>query len=370
MANWNVVRFAFAGLAFGSFGFAPEAIAQRGGPANVFAEPVAERDFSREIEALGTLLPREQVDLTLNASDRITAVYFEDGERVRAGKTLVSLAQREQVALVEAAEANVDEANRQLDRVVRLADAEAVSQSELDRARRDVDSAEANLRALQSRQSDRVLVAPFEGILGFRQVSVGSFVRPGDIVATLIDDGEMLLDFDVPSTLLRAVQPGTEIVAETDDIPGEVFVGTVATLDNRIDPITRSIRARASLPNPDAVLRSGMFMRVTVNAEPRRSPAIPEEAVQPVGPKSFVWQIVEEEGALLARRTEVQLGQRSAGYIEVRDGLSLGDRVVTEGIIRVREGAPVRVRDPAMLQPQPVAGTVSAGGANIGASAN
>ena len=120
--------------------FSGPALAQRGGPASVFAEPVTERTFSRDIEALGTLEPNEQVDLSLNASDRITALYFDDGERVRQGKTLLSLAQREQLALVESAEADVEEATRQLERVVRLADAEAVSQSELDRAQRDLDS--------------------------------------------------------------------------------------------------------------------------------------------------------------------------------------------------------------------------------------
>src|SRR6056297_1647989 len=321
------------------------AAAQRGGPANVFVESVEERPFSRDIEALGTLEPKEQVQLSLNASDRITALYFDDGERVRSGKTLLSLAQREQLALVESAEANVEEADRQLDRVVRLAQADAVSQSELDRAQRDLDSAEANLRALQSRQKDRVLVAPFDGVLGFRRVSVGSFVRPGDVVATLIDDSEMNLDFDVPSIFTRSIQPGTAIVAETDDLPGEVFEGSIATLDNRIDPVTRSIRARAKIPNQDQLLRSGMFMRVTVTADPRISLAIPEAAVQPVGPRTYVWRVTPEDNALKARRIEVELGQRADGYIEVVSGLEAGDRVITEGIIRVREGSELKVRD-------------------------
>jgi len=343
------------------------AFAQRGGPASVFAEPVAERTFSRDIEALGTLEPNEQVDLSLNASDRITALYFDDGERVREGKTLLSLAQREQLALVESAEADVEEAARQLDRVSRLAVAEAVSQSELDSAQRDLDSAEANLRALQSRQKDRVLVAPFDGILGFRRVSVGSFVRPGDVVATLIDDTEMNLDFDVPSIFTRSIQPGTAIIAETDDLPGETFTGEIETLDNRIDPITRSIRARASIPNPERLLRSGMFMRVTVTADPRTSLAIPESAVQPVGPRTFVWRATPENGSLKARRVEVELGQRSDGYIEVRSGLAAGDQVITEGIIRVREGSEIRLEDPSLLDPS---GPMADGGGRAGSSAS
>lgn len=333
------------------------AFAQRGGPANVFADQVIEREFSRDIEALGTLEPNEEVDLSLNASDRITALYFDDGERVRQGKTLLSLAQREQLALVESAEANVEEAARQLERVVRLADAEAVSQSELDRAQRDLDAADANLRALQSRQKDRVLVAPFDGVLGFRRVSVGSFVRPGDVIATLIDDSEMNLDFDVPSIFTRSIQPGTAIIAETDDLPGEVFEGVIETLDNRIDPVTRAIRARATIPNSDLLLRSGMFMRVTVTADPRTSLAIPEAAVQPVGPKTFVWRVSNEDGTQKARRVEVELGQRADGFIEVVAGLSPDDKVITEGIIRVREGTEVRLRERTMLSPEvPLAG--------------
>ena len=370
MISLNVIRSTtLAALAV--FVFSAQAAAQRGGPASVFVEPALEREFSRDIEALGTLEPNEQVDLSLNASDRITALYFDDGERVRAGKTLLSLAQREQLALVESAEANVEEAARQLDRVVRLAEAEAVSQSELDRAQRDIDSAEANLRALQSRQKDRVLVAPFDGVLGFRRVSVGSFVRPGDVVATLIDDSEMNLDFDIPSIFTRSVQPGTAIFAETDDLPGARFEGVIATLDNRIDPVTRSLRARATIPNPDRVLRSGMFMRVTVTADPRTSLAIPEAAVQPIGPRTFVWKVSDENGVLKARRVEVELGQRAEGFIEVMSGLTPGDQVIVEGIIRVREGSEINVQDRSLLAPdaprsggRPGAAMSSSGAAN------
>lgn len=360
----------FLSMALVGLVIALPAAAQRGGPASVFAEPVTERDFSRDIEALGTLEPNEQVDLSLNASDRITALYFDDGERVREGKTLLSLAQREQLALVESAEADVEEAARQLARISRLAAAEAVSQSELDSAQRDLDSAEANLRALQSRQKDRVLVAPFDGILGFRRVSVGSFVRPGDVIATLIDDSEMNLDFDVPSIFTRSIQPGTTIIAQTDDLPGETFTGEIETLDNRIDPVTRSIRARATIPNADRLLRSGMFMRVSVRAEPRTSLAVPESAVQPVGPRTFVWRVTPENDVLKARRIEVQLGQRTNGYIEVLSGLAAGDQVITEGIIRVREGSELKVEDKRLLDPGGSAASSgpASGSASLGVS--
>ncbi|MEQ3650866.1 efflux RND transporter periplasmic adaptor subunit [Hyphomonas sp.] len=338
------------------------AYSQGGGPASVFVEPVQERSFAMRIEALGTLEPNEQVDLTLNAADRVRAIYFDDGDRVKQGKTLLSLAQREQAALVEAAEATLDEARRQQERLARLADQQAVSQSELDQANRNLDSAAAQLRAVQSRQRDRVLVAPFDGVLGFRMVSVGSYVKPGDVVARLIDDSEMNLDFSVPSTYLRTLAKGTAIEARTDDLPREIFTGTVASIDNAIDPVTRSVRVRATLPNPDRVLISGMFVQVTLVADPRQALSVPEEAIQPVGPRTFVFVVEAEGDQLVARRKEVTLGLRQEGHVEVLSGLMAGENVITEGIIRVREGAAVEVRDQSMLLPKAVSGKNGSGG--------
>lgn len=332
------------------FGLSQIANAQRG-PASVFAEPVAEREFAVRIEALGTLEPKEVVDLTLNTADRVQSLYFDDGQRVRKGKTLLSLAQREQIALTEAADATASEAAQQLERIERLAARKAVSQSELDEAKRNVNAANAQLRAVQSRQKDRVLVAPFDGVLGFRQVSVGSYVRPGDTVARLIDDSEMNLEFAVPSTFLRSLKPGTKIVARTDDLLGTNFEGEVATIDNAIDPVSRSIKVRATLPNPDQILISGMFMEIVLTANPRTSLSIPEEAVQPVGPKTFVFKVEENDDTLTAKRTEVKLGALENGFLEVLSGLNASDKVITEGVIRVRDGSEVKIESKSLLKP-------------------
>lgn len=324
-----------------------------GGPraANVFVETLQTREFASRIEALGTLTPNEQVDLTLNAADRVQSVYFEDGQRVSQGQTLISLAQREQRALVEAEEARVAEARQQLERVNRLISSRAVSQSEVDEAQRDLDSALAQLRAVQSRQKDRVLIAPFDGVLGFRQVSVGSYVQPGAVVARLVDDSEMNLEFAVPSIFLRLMGEGTEVTATTDDLPGQSFTGTIASVDNAIDPVTRTVMVRAKLPNPERTLVSGMFMNVTASADARRVPAVLEEAVQPVGPKKFVFVIEDRDGVDVSVRKEVQLGVYQDGYVEVKSGVDAGTRIVTDGIIGVRDGGPVKIQSPDILTP-------------------
>lgn len=325
----------------------------RGGPppASVFVEPVRSQSFADRVEAIGTLEANERADLTLSASDRVTAVYFEDGERVKAGKTLVSLAQREQSALVEGAEAELAQANQELARLEPLAAEGAVSLAELDVARRNVNAAAAQLRAVQSRQRDRVLVAPFDGVLGFRQVSVGSLVRPGDVVATLIDDSVMRLDFAVPAIFLSSIQPGLTIEARSSDLPGSIFKGTVDSINNSIDPVTRSVRVRAIIPNAEGQLKAGMFVAVSLLAQPREALSVPESALQPLGADTYVWTVSEGPSGNVANRVKIDVGLRQGGRVEVLAGLTAGQRVVTEGALRLREGGAITVRDEAILTP-------------------
>lgn len=336
--------------------------ARAGGPpvTSVFAEPARNQTFANRVEAIGTLEANERADLTLSASDRVTAVYFEDGERVKAGRTLISLAQREQSALVEGAEAQLAQANQELARLEPLTAQGAVSQAELDLARRNANAAAAQLRAVQSRQRDRVLVAPFDGVLGFRQVSVGSFVGPGDVVATLIDDSVMRLDFAVPSIFLTSLEPGLEIEARSADLPGQVFKGTVDSINNAVDPVTRSVRVRAMIPNENGVLKAGMFAAVTLLAEPREALSVPEGALQPLGPETFVWIVSEGENGPVANRVKVEVGLRQEGRAEVLAGLQPGQRIISEGALRLREGAPVKVEDQSILTPS-LAGTPGGG---------
>ena len=343
----------------------PAAVAQgRGGPAPVIAQTVEARSFATQIEAIGTLEPREMVDLAVNVADRVTAIYFDDGQRVTKGQTLLSLAQREQVALVEASEANVAEARTTLERYERLREQDAISEAALDQARRDFNTATANLRAVQSRQKDRILVAPFDGVLGFRQVSVGAFLSPGETVARLIDDTEMRMEFSVPSVFLSEVMVGAPVLATTDALPDTVVTGTVTSIDNLIDPATRAFRVRATLPNADGRLKSGMFMMVDLTASPRTSLAVAESAVEPVGPRNFVYVIAEnDDGVPVAKRREARLGARQEGLVEVLSGLEVGEVVVRQGLIRVRDGAPVAVQDSA-VQPAgrgPMSGSPSMG---------
>ncbi len=317
----------------------------RGGgpPTQVAAVSVVPRQFASRIEDLGMLEPRERVVLTANAADRVTGVYFEDGQRVAKGKTLVTLANEEERSQLEAAQATYANAKLVYERNQRLASNDAIAQLELERSKSAAEAAQANVSAIQARLRDRVLVAPFSGVLGFRQVSQGAYVSPGQPVATLIDDSEMRLQFGVPSIYVSDLKVGLPVEATTRDFPGRVFRGHLTSIDNAIDPVTLAVKVRATLPNEDGVLRAGTSMNATLMSATRTSLSVPEIAVIAEGSDTFVYVVDQSKQPAVVAKTQVTLGARERGLVEVVEGLKSGDLVVTDGVLKVRPGAPVRV---------------------------
>ncbi len=322
---------------------------QRGArPVDVAAAPVEIHTFSERIEALGSLEPRERVQLTANAADRVTGVFFEDGRRVRKGQTLMTLAADEEHAQLDAARASQADAQRIYDRNQRLAQDQAISSKELETSRANAESTAATVRSLEARIRDRVLLAPFDGVLGFRMVSTGAYVSPGQVVATIIDDSEMRLEFGVPSLYVSQLKAGLPIEARTADLPNEVFKGALTSIDNAIDPVTRSVKVRATLPNPERRLRPGMFMTVGLMPSERSALSAPEIAIVSEGSDTFVFLVAKGPKGLVAKKTSVTVGAREKGIVEITAGLQSGDMVVTDGILKMRPDAPLKVKgDPA-----------------------
>ncbi|NBC47600.1 MAG: efflux RND transporter periplasmic adaptor subunit, partial [Gammaproteobacteria bacterium] len=192
---------------------AQTAVAQPSAPVGVIAsiaelEPVADR-----VEALGTLRANESVTITANVTETVSALHFDDGQRVQAGDLLVEMTSVEEHARLEEAQARLAEAEQQYQRVKSLAAAGSASASLLDERRRDLRTAEATLTAIESQLADRLVKAPFEGVVGLRDISLGALVEPGDVITTLDDDSVMKLDFAVPSLYLPSLAPGVAIEA-------------------------------------------------------------------------------------------------------------------------------------------------------------
>ena len=252
---------------------------------------------------------------------------------------LIELTSAEESAKLTAAHATYDEALRQYQRISELVQQGSDSLSHLDQRFAARDAAAARLAELRAQLSDRLIVAPFAGVLGIRSVSRGTVVKPGDEITTLDDIDLIKLDFSVPEAFLAFVQPGLEIRTSSVAYAEKSFVGRVSVVDTRIDPRTRAIRIRALIPNTDHLLRPGMLLRVELRANPQRSLSLPEQAIVPEGEHHYVF-VVNEEGRV--RRVEVRIGRRRPGAVEVLSGLSGDERVVVDGV-DLRPGTPLQV---------------------------
>jgi membrane fusion protein (multidrug efflux system) len=291
------------------------------------------------VQALGTAQAQESVTITAKVSDVVTRLAFDSGQRVHAGQLLADMNSRAQQADVAAAEAALRDAEQQLRRGQELANQQLVARGQLDTLRANRDAAAAAVQAKRASVADRTITAPFAGILGLRQVSLGALVSPGTVITTLDDDRTIKLDFTLPEAALSAVAVGQAIDATSDAWPDVAFEGRIANIDSRVDPETRAIRVRAELPNPDGKLRPGMLLRVQVQLPSRSALVVPELAVQQEAEQSSVFRITGDTVHVVP----VQLGTRQHGGVEVLSGLRTGDRVVVEGTVKLHDGSHVTV---------------------------
>ncbi|MFN3581999.1 MAG: efflux RND transporter periplasmic adaptor subunit [Pseudomonas sp.] len=314
------------------------------GPLQVVVSRVESQTLTDDVEALGTLYANETAIVTSNITEVISAVRFDDGQRLSAGDVLVELTNREQLAQLEEARVARADAQRQLQRARQLSDSQVLARQELDNREREFNLADARLKAVEARLADRLVRAPFDSVVGLRQVSVGTLLTPGMPVATLHDDSVMKLDFRLPETLMAQVAPGQQLIATTRAYPDERFEGQVAHLDNEVDRVTRSVRVRALIDNPQRQLKPGMLMSVLLKSREREALVIPEEALMPMGSSQFVMLAVDDGETVQAERREVVIGRRQPGQVEVLEGLEEGQRVITHGNFRTQPAQEIRIK--------------------------
>jgi membrane fusion protein, multidrug efflux system len=300
----------------------------------------AERGTIRErIEAVGSTLARQAVDIVALSSGRVAAIAFRPGERVEAGAVLVRLDDRAEQAAVAEARAMLREAELALERARKLRTNNTVAQATVDELEAAYLGAEARLDGAQKELTDRTVRAPFAGVVGIRGVDVGARVDDETVLTTLDDLAEIEIEFSVPETFFGRIRPDQLIQATSTAFPGRIFAGRIATIDSRIGQVSRAFRVRAVLPNPDLTLPAGMFMHVSVVLEERPGVLIPEQAVLAEGDSTYVFTVADGR----ALRRKIQLGQREAGTVEVLDGLAAGETVVRTGLQRLRNGVGVQV---------------------------
>jgi membrane fusion protein (multidrug efflux system) len=307
-------------------------------PVQVVVATATVQPMGIEIEAVGTAEANQSVQVTSKASNTVTAIRFEEGEEVRQGDVLVEMDDAQAKAELAEAEAALVDSRGQYNRSRDLAARQAVSMADLDRVEAALKADEARVAAAKAKLADTVIRAAFDGRTGFRQVSVGSFVSPGTPITTLDDTSLIKLDFTVPETYLYVLKRGLPITAASTGLPDRKFTGKVTTLESRIDPVTRSIKVRAAIANPDGVLRPGMFMTVELQGDVVPTLLVPEEAIVPEQGRAYVFVVHDH----VVERREVHTGKRRPGQVEIVDGLVENEVVVIEGTQNVRDGTVVQ----------------------------
>lgn len=308
-------------------------------PVPVTTEVVQLREFSDSLRALGTVHAREAVTITAKVSETVQQVHFDSGDTVVRGAPLVTLSGQQQQAALSEAQAAASEAARLYKRQSDLAAQQLIARASLDAQRATRDATNARVAQIRAQLADRVIRAPFAGVLGIRKVSPGALVTPGTAIATLDDIARIYVDFPLPESDLALAAVGQLVTGTSASWPGRSFDGTVSAIDPRIDAASRALTVRADFPNSDKSLRPGMLVEVSLHRASRQALMLPEIAVVQVGEKTFVWR-VDAQGKVA--QADVKIGVRSGGMAEVVSGLSPGDRIVVEGTGKLRAGNSVQ----------------------------
>jgi len=306
----------------------------------VRAVPVEVGKVSDEVTAVGSLLAEESVIIRPEIDGRIVSLHFQEGQAVAAGTRLVSLENSEFDAQAAAVRADLKTEEQRLARTRELHQQNFISKDALDVQLGAVDRLKAHLAEAESRVAKSVIRAPFSGTVGLRMVSPGAYVKAGADIVRLESIGTIKADFRIPELYMSKLGSNQEIVVRLDAYPGEEFRGRIYAVEPVVDEQTRTILMRARIPNKGNKLKPGMFVRVAVTLANRPNAIIvPEQAIWPQGQDNFVFRVVDGKAAL----TKIQIGNRQPGRVEIVQGLNATDTVVTEGQIKLRDGAPVMV---------------------------
>ncbi|MEA3542042.1 MAG: efflux RND transporter periplasmic adaptor subunit [Pseudomonadota bacterium] len=319
----------------------------------VTAAPIARATFTDTVEAVGTALANEQVVLSAPVTERIESVNFADGGFVKRGQVIATMAVAQEKAELAAAQAQAQQASQQLQRIQALKARGFATAASLDQQLALANAAKAAADQSRAAISDRVIRAPFGGWVSLRTISAGAIIPAGTAIATVSDISRIKLDFTVPETQLSMIREGMPINAVSAAWPDRPFAGTIATIDPVIDPATRAVRVRAILPNGDKALKPGMLLTVSVRASQRESLAVPELAVLGDGEERYVFAL----DGRTARRVKVDTGMRQNGMVEILGGVKPGQTIVTDGVVKLSDGAKVR-----LAQDKPQAGSAKAAG--------
>ncbi|MBU0669626.1 MAG: efflux RND transporter periplasmic adaptor subunit [Alphaproteobacteria bacterium] len=316
----------------------------------VTAQSVAYLPEQRSIEAIGTARAQDSAQIFPRSDGVVTAVLFEGGDYVRKGAPLVRLESNEEQLAVELAQNAVREAEQLLGRYRRIEDTGALSASQIEQGETALVSAQIQLRQARLALSERIVRAPFSGHVGLTEIDRGDRVNDSTPITQIDQRGTLYVDFSAPESVFAALRPGQVVEVTPFSDPARTIEARVVTTDTRISQDSRDFIVRTAIPNSDDQLRPGMSFRVVFTRNGETRAAVPEQAIVWGGEGSHLFVVREGK----ARRVPVTITARREGLVFVDGRVAASDRVIVEGVQKVREGQDIRLVQPRGAAPQEV----------------
>lgn len=315
-------------------------------PVPVIAYEVVTTQLPVELKLLGSLQAKASVDIVAKATDVISAMHFEDGEKVSKRALLVEQNAQEELALLEEAKALEAEAKRQYDRVKVIEGKGSVTESLVDERFRLWKTAEAKSKVIQAQVSDRRIYAPFAGRLGFKKLNEGAFATAGTYIVSLDDTSSMYLDLFVPGRYLSGLSVGQAIDVRSEAFQNQVFVGRITAISPRVDAVLRMVQVRALIQNPKAQLKTNMMVQANLQLNAQPALHVPNTAIEMLGDRQFVYRLMPSnvQQQFRLEKVEITVGQKGSQLTEVLTGLAAGDQVVSQGLMGISLKRPVVIK--------------------------
>lgn len=304
----------------------------------VITDTVAQHEVSQSISLIGKLAADRSVIIAPEITGKIKAIKITADEKVEQGQLLIQLDDSKSQAALSEAKAYLADEERKLAEYKKLIKRSAITQTEIDAQQASVNIAKARLAAAQADLQDHYLTAPFSGTTGLIDFSLGKIVSAGAELISLDDLSTMQLDLNVPERYLSMLSKGMKVTATSKAWSGTGFTGELMAIDSRINPETLNLRVRVHFDNDENKLKPGMLMSATLVFPSINEPVIPVQALEYSGTKRYVYVIDEKQKA---QRTEVILGARIENEVLIERGVNIGDRIVVQGLVNMRDGMAV-----------------------------
>lgn len=331
-------------------------------PTAVSTLVVQPQSWQPVLSAVGTLRSVNGTTLSTDLAGIVSKIGFESGAQVKKGDLLIELDTQQEQAALQAEEAKLDLAKMELGRKQDLMAKKAIAKAEIDTAETTLRQADAMVQSAKALIARKRIVAPFDGVVGIRQVSPGQYLNPGAMIAPLQSFDPIYVEFSLPQQRLASLTEGKKIRVRATGLEKE-FMGEITAIDSRVDESTRNIVIQGTIANPERKLRSGMFVNVEVLQPAQEGVlAIPSSAISYATYGDSIFVVKDGKGmdgkpAKVVQQVTVRLGAKRGDQVAIESGLKAGDEVATAGVFRLQNGAPVQVNNSAQpgneLNPKP-----------------